>query len=81
MLTWGHVALPDLAFGAAPGEAAATRWELLVSGVSPQRELVMLSRLFEDHRRDHNLEGMWEAAHRAMSVDPTTGLAHAMMAL
>ncbi len=65
----------------APGQAAAVRRELLVSGVSPTRELVMLSRLFEDLRRDHDLEGMWDVAQRAMSVDPTTGLAHAMMAL
>ena len=65
----------------APGEAEAVRSELIASGVSSNRELVMLSRLYEDYRAHGDLEGMWDVAHRALAFDPTAGLAHAMMAL
>ncbi|HCH61537.1 MAG: hypothetical protein CL927_20905 [Deltaproteobacteria bacterium] len=64
-----------------PGAAQAVRAELLNSGVSSNRELVMLSRLFEDYRYHNDVEGMWAVAHRATALDPTTSLAHAMMAL
>lgn len=63
-----------------PGDAAEVRRELLASGDSPNREQVMLLKLFEDHRVDGDLEGMWAAATSAMAVNPNSAVPYALMA-
>ncbi len=63
-----------------PKEAVRLRKELLASGSSPQRELIILSKLFDDYRYDGDLEGMWETVWEAMALHPDAALSHSLAA-
>lgn len=70
-----------LRFTGDPRGALEARRVLVTNDASPQRELVMLTRIFEDHQLAGDLEGMWAVVHEAEALNPGSGVPYALMGL